>query len=84
MRRAHPSAALAARAALRRPEPAARCEQIARLFKERRFAAGETVVKEGAGGAAFFVIESGEATVTVGGEERADAHGRATTSARSR
>jgi CRP/FNR family transcriptional regulator, cyclic AMP receptor protein len=42
-------------------------EGIAALFKERRFAAGETVCKEGAGGAAFFVIESGEATVTIGG-----------------
>ena len=39
-------------------------ERIAALFKERRFAAGETVTKEGAGGAAFFVIDSGEATVT--------------------
>ena len=38
-------------------------EGIAALFKERRFAAGETITKEGAGGAAFFVIESGEATV---------------------
>ena len=46
-------------------------EQIARLFKERRFAAGETVTKEGSGGAAFFVIESGEATVSIGGEEHA-------------
>ena len=46
-------------------------EGIAALFKERRFAAGETVTKEGAGGAAFFVIESGEATVTIGGRERA-------------
>ena len=46
-------------------------EGIAALFKERRFAAGETITKEGAGGAAFFVIESGEATVTVGGKERA-------------
>jgi CRP/FNR family cyclic AMP-dependent transcriptional regulator len=45
-------------------------QQIARLFKERRFGAGETVVKEGSGGAAFFLIESGEATVTVGGKER--------------
>ena len=45
-------------------------EQIARLFKERRFAAGETVVREGSGGAAFFLIESGEATVSVGGVER--------------
>jgi pyruvate,water dikinase len=46
-------------------------EAIAALFKERRFAAGETVTKEGAGGAAFFVIESGEATVSVGGRHRA-------------
>lgn len=46
-------------------------EGIAVLFKERRFAAGETVTKEGAGGAAFFVIESGEATVSVGGQQRA-------------
>jgi pyruvate,water dikinase len=46
-------------------------ERIASLFKERRFAPGETVTKEGSGGAAFFVIESGEAVVTVGGRERA-------------
>ena len=46
-------------------------EGIAALFKERRFAAGETVCKEGAGGAAFFVIESGEASVSSGGKERA-------------
>jgi pyruvate,water dikinase len=46
-------------------------EGIALLFKERRFAAGETITKEGAGGAAFFVIESGQATVSVGGQQRA-------------
>jgi Pyruvate phosphate dikinase, AMP/ATP-binding domain/Cyclic nucleotide-binding domain len=46
-------------------------EGIAALFKERRFVAGETITKEGAGGAAFFVIESGEATVSIGGRERA-------------
>jgi pyruvate,water dikinase len=46
-------------------------EGIAALFKERRFADGETITKEGAGAAAFFVIESGEATVTIGGRERA-------------
>jgi CRP/FNR family transcriptional regulator, cyclic AMP receptor protein len=46
-------------------------QQVARLFKERRFPKGETVMKEGLGGAAFFVIESGEATVSVGGNERA-------------
>ena len=46
-------------------------EKVARLFKERRFAAGETIAKEGAGAAAFFVIESGQATVTVSGQHRA-------------
>jgi CRP/FNR family transcriptional regulator, cyclic AMP receptor protein len=46
-------------------------QQIARLFKERRFAEGETVVREGSGGAAFFFIDSGEATVSVGGKQRA-------------
>lgn len=45
-------------------------EQIGSLFKERRFPEGETVVKEGSGGAAFFVIDSGEATVSVRGQHR--------------
>ena len=44
-------------------------QQIARLFKERRFSEGETVIKEGSGGAAFFVIESGEATVFLRGKK---------------
>ena len=44
-------------------------QQIARLFKERRFTQGQTLVKEGSGGAAFFVIESGEATVFIGGKQ---------------
>jgi CRP/FNR family cyclic AMP-dependent transcriptional regulator len=44
-------------------------KQIARLFKERRFSEGETVVQQGSGGGAFYVIDSGEATVFVGGEE---------------
>ena len=39
-------------------------EQIARLLKERRFAQGETVIREGTGGAAFFLIDSGEAAVS--------------------
>jgi pyruvate,water dikinase len=43
--------------------------QVAALFKERRFAAGETVVVEGSAGAAFFLIDSGEATVTIHGVE---------------
>jgi CRP-like cAMP-binding protein len=50
----------------------AEVEQIALLFKERRFAAGDTIVKEGADGAAFFLIDSGEATVSVAGAERAN------------
>jgi hypothetical protein len=45
-------------------------EQVTRLFKERRFTQGETVTKEGSGGAAFFLIRSGEATVSVQGEPR--------------
>jgi CRP-like cAMP-binding protein len=44
--------------------------QVARLFKERRFAPGETVAMEGAGGAAFFLISSGEASVSVRGDFR--------------
>jgi CRP-like cAMP-binding protein len=46
-------------------------QQIARLFKERRFAKGDPIIKEGSGGAAFFVIESGEATVFIGGQQHA-------------
>jgi len=45
--------------------------QVALLFKERHFAAGQTVVKEGSEGAAFFLIDSGEATVAVRGSQRA-------------
>jgi CRP-like cAMP-binding protein len=43
---------------------------VGRLLKERRFAEGETVVMEGSGGAAFFLIDSGEATVTIRGAEQ--------------
>ena len=42
--------------------------QIASMFKERTFPAGETITKEGVGAAAFFVIESGEATVSIRGK----------------
>lgn len=42
--------------------------QIASMFKERTFTAGETIIKEGVGAAAFFVIESGEATVSIRGK----------------
>jgi CRP-like cAMP-binding protein len=44
--------------------------QVAGLFKQRSFKPGETVAREGSGGAAFFLIDSGEAVVTVGGQER--------------
>jgi pyruvate,water dikinase len=45
--------------------------ELALLFKERRFPAGETITKEGAGAAAFFVIDSGEVTVTLRGKHLA-------------
>ncbi len=45
--------------------------KVARLFKERRFASGETVVREGSGAAAFFLIETGKASVTIGGRPQA-------------
>jgi len=49
-------------------------EKIAALFKERRFSSGEIVIKEGSGGATFYVIVSGAAKVSIGGEERAVLH----------
>ena len=45
-------------------------DQVARLLKERRFSAGETVVREHSGGSAFYLIVEGEATVSVAGKER--------------
>jgi CRP-like cAMP-binding protein len=45
-------------------------ERISASMKERTFAAGDTVTAEGSSGVGFFVIESGNATVTIGGEER--------------
>jgi CRP/FNR family cyclic AMP-dependent transcriptional regulator len=45
-------------------------EQIASSMRERRYEAGDTLTKEGSGGAGFFVIEEGEADVTVGGEAK--------------
>jgi len=44
-------------------------EQIARLLKERRFVNGETVIVEGSGGAAVYLIASGEAVVSHNGTE---------------
>ena len=63
-------------AALRRVELFAdmdrrQAEQITRLLKERRFAKDQTVIMEGSGAAAFFLIDSGEARVTRKGVELA-------------
>jgi CRP/FNR family transcriptional regulator, cyclic AMP receptor protein len=44
---------------------------LASWFKERSFSEGEEVVSEGRGGIGFFVIEAGEAGVSVHGDERA-------------
>jgi CRP-like cAMP-binding protein len=45
-------------------------DQIAATLRERRFVAGDTVTQEGAGAAGFFIVESGEAEVTVDGQNR--------------
>ena len=45
-------------------------QEIAAQMRERRFAAGNTVTQEGAGGAGFFVVEQGEAEVSVDGAPR--------------
>jgi CRP/FNR family transcriptional regulator, cyclic AMP receptor protein len=40
-------------------------------MKERTFDQGDTIAVEGQSGVGFFIIEEGEATITVKGEERA-------------
>jgi CRP/FNR family transcriptional regulator, cyclic AMP receptor protein len=45
-------------------------EEIASTMRERRFSAGDTVTEEGAGGAGFFIVQEGEADVTVEGQSR--------------
>jgi CRP-like cAMP-binding protein len=44
--------------------------QIAQSMKERTFDAGDVVTEEGKGGVGFFVIDDGEAVVSVAGQER--------------
>jgi CRP-like cAMP-binding protein len=44
-------------------------QSLAEEFNERSFSAGDTIALEGAGGLMFFVVESGEASVDVHGEE---------------
>jgi CRP/FNR family transcriptional regulator, cyclic AMP receptor protein len=45
-------------------------ERIAGSMKQRTFRAGDTVTTEGQGGVGFFVIQDGEARVTIAGDER--------------
>ena len=45
-------------------------QRIAGSMKQRTFRAGETVTTEGQGGVGFFVIEDGEARVSVHGDDR--------------
>jgi CRP-like cAMP-binding protein len=42
-------------------------EQIAASMRERRVAAGDVFLEQGAGGAGFFVVDEGHADVTVDG-----------------
>ena len=42
-------------------------QEIALLFRESDFETGTKILQEGSGGAAFYVIEAGEATVAIRG-----------------
>ena len=44
---------------------------LASSMKERTFNEGDTIASEGQSGIGFFIIDEGEAGVSVGGEERA-------------
>lgn len=44
-------------------------ESVAATMRERTFRAGESATQEGQSGVGFFVIESGEASVEIGGKE---------------
>jgi CRP/FNR family transcriptional regulator, cyclic AMP receptor protein len=45
-------------------------EQVAQSMKRRNFSAGQEIAREGESGVGFFVIEDGNAKVTVHGDER--------------
>ena len=45
-------------------------ENVASSMKQRTFQPGQQIAVEGESGVGFFVIEDGQAKVTVGGEER--------------
>ena len=59
-------------------------KQLAGDFIEREFAAGQAIATEGEGGLNFFVVESGTADVSVGGQDRRQRSAPARRSARSR
>ena len=42
--------------------------RLAKAMSERTFAEGETAIEEGRGGAGFWLIESGDANVSIGGK----------------
>ena len=44
-------------------------QQLSDEFSRRTFSAGDVIAAEGEGGRTFFVIEEGDATVSVGGRE---------------
>lgn len=48
--------------------PRKELERVAENLAERTFAAGDTIASEGESGVGFFVIESGSAIVSQGGE----------------
>jgi CRP-like cAMP-binding protein len=50
--------------------PEKQLKTVCAEMTERRFSEGQELTAEGGGGAGFFVIESGNARVTVDGEDR--------------
>lgn len=66
---AHPSTELLAGTRLFSDVDNATLGKLASDFIEREFRAGAEIAKEGETGLNFFVVESGEAIVSVGGEE---------------
>ena len=66
---AHPSTALLVGIPLFSDVDYDTLEKLASDFIQRDFPAGTEIAKEGQTGLNFFVVESGEATVSVGGKE---------------
>lgn len=66
---AHPSTALLVGIPLLSDVDYETLEKLSSDFIQRDFPAGTEIAKEGQTGLNFFVVESGEATVSVGGKE---------------